>query len=56
LLTGVKGFEPMISTPKTDALPLGHTPAGKRGLEPLAFGFGNQYSTIKILSFQSWIL
>lgn len=50
LWPGVKGFEPLMPVPKTGALPLGHTPTGKKGLEPLAFGFGDQCSTIELLS------
>jgi hypothetical protein len=50
LETGVKGFEPMMPVPKTGALPLGYTPTGKKGLEPITFGFGDQCSTIELPS------
>ena len=51
VLFGVKGFEPMMPVPKTGALPLGYTPiTGKRGLEPITFGFGDQCSTIELPS------
>jgi hypothetical protein len=40
----------MMPVPKTGALPLGYTPTGKKGLEPITFGFGDQCSTIELLS------
>jgi hypothetical protein len=49
-LSGVEGIEPSMLVPKTRALPLGYTPTGKKGLEPLAFGFGDQCSPIELLS------
>tara|TARA_B100000965_G_scaffold186983_1_gene156020 strand:+ start:3667 stop:3789 length:123 start_codon:yes stop_codon:yes gene_type:complete len=39
LLAGVDGFEPPMSVPKTDALPLGDTPmVAEAGIEPATSG------------------